>query len=212
MYSIVLLAAMTTATESPDCWFHGHSSCCGGCCGTYGGCCGTCYGGCCGSCYGSSCWGSSCYGSYSSCYGCYGGYGYSYSCHGCYGCGGCYGSCVGSYYMVAPPTMPVAPPKEGVKDPKDKESMVPAKAKLTVQLPADAKLYIDDQPIQMSSTVRQFNTPELQPGQTYYYMVRVEVVSDKTPQTVTRRVLIRPGEDVTADFSDMKAPVATVNK
>jgi uncharacterized protein (TIGR03000 family) len=208
MYSVVLLAAMTTATESPDCWFHSHASCSGSCYGTCcGGCCGT-YSGCCGSCYGSSCWGSSCYGSYSSCCG----YGYNYSCHGCYGCGGCYGSCVGSYYMVAP-VVPMGSPKEPVDKPKDKEeSLVPAKAKLTVQLPADAKLYIDDQPIKMSSPVRQFNTPELQPGQTYYYMVRVEVVTDKSPQTVTRRVLIKPGEDVIADFTDMKAPVATVKK
>ena len=92
------------------------------------------------------------------------------------------------------------------------ESLVPAKAKLIVELPADAKLYIDDQLMKTPSAVRQFNTPELQPGQTYYYMVRVEMPSEGTPQTVTRRVLVRAGEEVTADFKDMKAPLATVKK
>ena len=47
---------------------------------------------------------------------------------------------------------------------------------------------------------------------TRYYMVRVELPSEATPQTVTRRVLIRAGEEVTADFKDMKAPLATVKK
>src|SRR5438132_9838457 len=93
MYSMVLLAAMTTTTETPDSWFrHGHchawSSCygCNGCYGCYGYGCNGCYGGysCCGcygSWYGSGCWGGcwgyhGCYGGYNCC-GCYGGYGYS---------------------------------------------------------------------------------------------------------------------------------------
>jgi uncharacterized protein (TIGR03000 family) len=116
--------------------------------------------------------------------------------------------------MVVPtvPMTPIKPDKD--KDGKDKEeSKVPAKAKLVVELPADAKLYIDDQQMKATSSVRQFNTPELQPGQTYYYMVRVEVARDGAPpQTITRRVLIRAGNEVTADFKDMNAPVATVKR
>jgi uncharacterized protein (TIGR03000 family) len=98
--------------------------------------------------------------------------------------------------------------------PKDKDTTALAKAKLTVELPADAKLYIDDQPMKATSNVRQFNTPELQPGRTYYYMVRVEAAKDGAPpQTVTRRVLVRAGEEVKADFKDMATPViATVKK
>jgi uncharacterized protein (TIGR03000 family) len=116
--------------------------------------------------------------------------------------------------MVVPPVVPMGPGKEPIEKPKpDKpESLAPAKAKLIVELPADAKLYIDDQLMKSTTAVRQFNTPELQPGQTYYYMVRVEVPGDGTPQSVTRRVLVRAGEEVTADFKDVKAPVATVKK
>jgi uncharacterized protein (TIGR03000 family) len=219
MYSVVLLAAMATATETPDCHGHGGS---GGCVGTcYGGCYG--YGGGSGGCYGSygcwgasygggygSCWGASCYGSY----GCWGGWGHSYGCHGCYGCYGCFGSCYGQMTVVPPG----GKPPEGIDKPKDgkekpPEALLPAKAKLTVELPADAKLYIDDQLMKPASGARQFSTPELQPGQTYYYMVRVEVPKDGGPtQTVSRRVLIRAGEEVTADFKDVSAPITTVKK
>src|SRR5262249_9321194 len=141
-------------------------------------------------------------------------FGYSYACHGCYGCYGCHG-CFGgaeSYQMVGPPTAPMTPPKEGVAPPKGDETFAPAKARLIVELPADAKLFIDDQPMKTPSAVRQFSTPELQPGQTYYYMVRVEVMKDGTPQTVERRVLVRAGQEVKADFKDLAAPVATVKK
>ncbi len=92
MYSIVLLAAMSTSADLPA---FGHHRChgCYGCysCGCYSyGCYGGCYGGC--GCYGgySGCCG--CYGGYSGCYGCYGGY--SGCCGGYSGCwGGCYGCC-----------------------------------------------------------------------------------------------------------------------
>ena len=150
----------------------------------------------------------------------WGGWGYSYGCHGCYGCYGCYGGCYGSGYysmpMVVPPVMPMMPgkPPEGVeKARRDAESMVPARASKLHRRAAGAmpKLYIDDQPIKMETTSRQFNTPELQPGQTFYYMVRVEVMKDNVPQTVSRRVLVRAGEEVTADFKDMAAPTAAVS-
>jgi uncharacterized protein (TIGR03000 family) len=202
MYSVVLLAAMTTATETPDCHFGCRSTCYGGC-----------YGSCSGSCYGS------CYGS---CSGCYGG-GFSSSCgccgggYGCYGggYGGCYGGCGYSSYPVVSPPVGGGVKPEGIEKPKDdkKESLLPGKAKLIVEVPADAKLYIDDQLMKSTTSVRKFSTPELQSGQTYYYMVRVEMPSEGTPQSVTRRILIRAGEEVTADFKDMNAPaVATARK
>lgn len=108
MYSIVMMAALTTAPEAPDFHgffkkiFHHHSchGCWGGCTGCYGGC-GGCYGGCyggCGGCYG-GCTGvyySSCSGCYGGCSGCYGGCtGVYYS--SCSGCTGCYGGCTGYY-------------------------------------------------------------------------------------------------------------------
>lgn len=121
MYSLVLMAALTSGANAPDTWWLNRRSCYGGCYGSScaGSCYGSCYGGSCygsschgyvysgchGSCYGSSsCYGSACYGSscYGSCYGssCSGSaYYYSGSCfgsHSCYGCSGCTGSA--NYY------------------------------------------------------------------------------------------------------------------
>lgn len=126
MYSMVLVAAMSTAPMTPD--FGGRSR--GGCSGCYG--CSGCggggggflglglfssssrYGSCSGSCYGS------CYGSCRGCSGCYGS-SVSMSCYGggvsCYG--GCFGSSYLSMYAAVPyaaPMMPFAPPlaSEGI--------------------------------------------------------------------------------------------------
>src|ERR1700682_4433287 len=89
MYSMVLMAALTTGSNAPDCGLlrgcgHANYSCagCTGCSGCWGG--ANYYNG-------SGCWGA-CYGG-----GYYGGAYYnSMSCHGCYGCGG-YGGAGSDY-------------------------------------------------------------------------------------------------------------------
>src|SRR6516162_6446763 len=127
MYSMVLMAALTTGSNAPDCgWLrscgHASYSCagCNGCAGCYGctGCWGACYGG----------------GYYGGYYG--GAYYNGMSCHGCYGCGG-YG-CAGSDY--APRVMPPADGKDKKDEKKDKETAQPDKARLIVEVPASAKL------------------------------------------------------------------------
>jgi uncharacterized protein (TIGR03000 family) len=79
------------------------------------------------------------------------------------------------------------------------------RAKLIVEVPVDAKLYIDDQPMKTTSTRRVFSTPALEPGQAYYYVVRVEVMRDGKPQSDTRRVIVRAGEVAQADFNNRGA-------
>lgn len=181
MYSVVLMAALATSADVPNC--HGHS------CGCYGG---GYYGGCYGGCYG--CWGG-CYGCYGGCYGCYGG------CYGCYGgCYGCYG-CYGGGIIVAP-AAPAAP-VEKIPAPKPKEEAAAARtAKLVVSLPADANLYIDDTLMKTPSGKRTFNTPAIDRGQAYYYMVRAEVVRDGKTYSETRRVIIRAGDTSDATFTE----------
>jgi uncharacterized protein (TIGR03000 family) len=209
MYSMVLMAALTTGSATPD--WHCHR---GGCCGCYGGCYG-CWGGCYGGCYGcfggcyGGCWGG-CYGGWGGCYGCWGGY----SSWGCCGCMGTYygaptypGSIVPSGGMMAPGgAMPGAPAGEQLGEPKKngKSTMAPSKAKLIVELPADAQLYIDDLPMKNASGTRAFSTPTLDPGQAYYYMVRAEVMRDGKPVSETRRVIVRAGQTVRADFRDLE--------
>jgi uncharacterized protein (TIGR03000 family) len=201
MYSLVVMAALTTGVQTPDCWFHGGCSGyygCGGCYGCWG--CGGCYGGY-GSCWG--CWGG--YSYYSGCYGCSGYYGCGGGCYGCWGCSGCYGYS-GYAPMYGPgPVMPSAPSGDlgtPQKEKKNGTSLNPNRARLLVEVPADAKLFIDDQPIKMTATSKTFNTPALERGQSYYYMVKVEVARDGVTHTETRKVVIRAGDEVSARFTE----------
>jgi uncharacterized protein (TIGR03000 family) len=75
-------------------------------------------------------------------------------------------------------------------------------AQLLVELPADAKLYIDDQLMKTPSGKRTFNTPTLDLGQAYYYMVRAEVVRDGKTYSETKRVIIRIGATAQALFPE----------
>jgi uncharacterized protein (TIGR03000 family) len=223
MYSVVLMAALTAGTSTPS-WGWG----CHGCHGGFGGCHG-CHGflsswhGCHGGCHGGyGCSGSSCHGCYGSSYGCYGG-----GCHGSYGYG-CYGSaysgcsgsgCTGCHgmatYAPAHVSPPAAPPggqmPEPVPAPKKEEKKTSSldQARLIVELPADAKLYVDDRLMQTTSERRVFNSPRLEQGQTYYYVLRAEVVRDGNTQSETKRVLVHAGEVVQASFLDLGG-VATV--
>jgi uncharacterized protein (TIGR03000 family) len=91
-----------------------------------------------------------------------------------------------------------------------KESSVPtSRAKLVVEVPTDAKLYIDDQLMKTTAARRVFNTPNLEPGQAYYYEVRAEVVRDGKTHSVTKRVIVRSGEEIRAQFPDLES-VTTV--
>jgi uncharacterized protein (TIGR03000 family) len=97
---------------------------------------------------------------------------------------------------------PAKPSKNGDKD---KDARVsPTRAKLVVELPEDAKLFIDDMPMKTKSGVRAFNTPALEPGQAYYYIVRIEYVLDGKPMSETRRVIVRAGLTARADFKDVE--------
>jgi uncharacterized protein (TIGR03000 family) len=65
-------------------------------------------------------------------------------------------------------------------------------------------LYIDDLPMKNASGTRTFSTPTLEPGQAYYYMVRAEVMREGKPVSETRRVIVRAGQTIRADFKDME--------
>jgi uncharacterized protein (TIGR03000 family) len=215
MYSLVLMTALTSGGETPAWLFHHNNT-------GYGTCTGACYGlgynSCWGGCYGVpfNCFGgtggyTSCYGCMGSCYGGFASLGYSlYGCHGCYGCYGCFG-CSGyapGYVPGFGTGGPLMPPARGDTLPpprKDGDGAVaPTRGRVIVELPADATLFIDDQPMKTTSGTRTFNTPELEKGQTYYYMVRAEIIRDGKPISETRRLIIRPGEEARASFKDLE--------
>jgi uncharacterized protein (TIGR03000 family) len=119
----------------------------------------------------------------------------------------CWGGCSGFYANVgflsyrAVPT----PPEERKDGAEKKEGRAPAaaRARVVVELPADASLYINDQPTRQTDTVRVFRTPELEAGETYFYVLRAEVMRDGQKIIQEKRVLVRPGEETRASFGEM---------
>jgi uncharacterized protein (TIGR03000 family) len=207
MYSVVLLTALTAGgATAPDCHFnrggHGcHGGCYGGCYGCYGGCHGGCYGGGHGGCYG-GCYGYSghWHGGYS-CHGCYGG-GYN-----CYGCSGCWGGYSYSPYHVTPvvpgtPATPQPPPEVNPPVPNPGAGVNQVRSTLVVELPEDATLFVDGMRMKSVSAKRVFSTPPLQQGQTYYYDLKAEFEREGQVVNVTGRVVIRPGQEVSASLSE----------
>lgn len=229
MYSIVLMAAVTSGTAAPDHWFrHGCHSChgCSGCHGSgywfHGNLCHGCFGGYgCSACYGCyGAFGAGCYGC--SCYGCYGGWGgytgYSYyapmGCYGCYGCYGgwsCYGTPLPGHGHLPEPGSGEG--KESSKEPdKREETPLPLekktsvendRARVIVELPEDAKLYIDGQLMKTPSARRVFRTPVLDASKTYFYELKAEVVRDGSTRQETQRIVLRPGQVVSAAFPNL---------
>jgi len=207
MYTAVLMMALTTGVDMPDgrrgggchgcrggcsggCYGGGcyGGGCCGCCGGGYGGCCG---GGCCGGggC-GGGCYGGGCYGG-----GCYGG-GISYG--GCAGGGIIYGGgCAGGVGGVIMPSTGVPAGGEKLqtkpKEKKEDETMAPAPATIVVELPADAKLLIDNEATTSIGSSRVFTSPTLNPGKEYHYTLTAEVVRDGKSVKAEKVVAVKAG-------------------
>jgi uncharacterized protein (TIGR03000 family) len=212
MYTVVLLAAMTAGPASTG---QGFTHACSGCRGCYG------------------CWG----GFSGSGYNYMVGHGYqsaftvyapvaganAFGCNGCYGCYGgwtCYGVPLpghGTWHEGAPaaavpdktkPQVEETPlPKEEKSKDKKKEEEV--RARLMIDVPADAKVFLDGQLLDSPVAQRVFTTPVLVPGHVYYYDLKVEVVRAGQPVAETQRIILQPGQLATARFPNLN-PDATI--
>jgi uncharacterized protein (TIGR03000 family) len=80
-----------------------------------------------------------------------------------------------------------------------------------VQLPEDGRLFVDGVAQAPARARRTFETPKLEPGKTYYYVFRADVVRDGKTESDNRRVIVQAGKDVTVDFRDM-ATVTTASR
>ena len=76
-------------------------------------------------------------------------------------------------------------------------------AQVTVRLPADAKLFIDDVACPLTSETRSFTTANLKQGEKYFYVVRAEVVRNGTPVSETQRVVFQAGQQVSVAFTNL---------
>ena len=65
----------------------------------------------------------------------------------------------------------------------------------------EASLWVERQPLTLTGTERIFESPDLEPGQTYRYEVIAKWQTGGREQAETRTVTARPGDLVTVDFS-----------
>lgn len=199
MYSLVLLTALAAGGDAPAFWH------CEGYYGSWG----------CEGCFG--CWGSH---TGPTCHGAFGGNG-GHGCQ-CYPSGGQAATANGAKTSTTPasstgtttdPSKPLKRMKpaddSGASEKDDATGRVgPARpARLIVELPENARLFVDDQPLANQSARRSFRTPNLQEGQIYYYSVRAEIVRDGTTYHQTKRVLLRAGEEIRTSFRDLEKTI-----
>ena len=100
---------------------------------------------------------------------------------------------------VPPPKPGTAPPKSGSGT---EEANLHAPATITVSLPADASLTVDEMPTASTSATRVFVSPELPRDKTFYYTLKGDIIRDGQKITASKRVLVKAGEDtqVLLDF------------
>ena len=181
MYSVVLMAALSTSGEVPTFGRHGCWGGCYGCCGCYGG-----WGGC----WGGG-WGGGCYG----CYGCWGG-----------GCWGGYGGWGRGYGYAYAPSVYSAPIVMTTSIPQSEGSTVqappPNSATLLVNLPADARLFVNDQSTKSTTARRILQSPSLEPGSAYSYLLRAEIQREGRKYQQVKKVGVRAGQEAAVTFSE----------
>jgi uncharacterized protein (TIGR03000 family) len=85
-------------------------------------------------------------------------------------------------------------------------------AQLIVELPEDARLYVDDHAMRSTSARRTFRTPALTSGQSYYYILKAEVARNGQTYAQSQRIVLRAGDRVTARFPDLGKDVLTTAK
>jgi uncharacterized protein (TIGR03000 family) len=78
-------------------------------------------------------------------------------------------------------------------------------ATVIVKLPADAKLYVDGQEANLTSSTRSFTTPELLANQDYYYTIKTVAGRDGTAVMQSQRVKVRAGKVATVNFEASSA-------
>jgi uncharacterized protein (TIGR03000 family) len=76
-----------------------------------------------------------------------------------------------------------------------------APATITVSVPADAKLFVDDAATTSVSETRTFTSPTLNTGKDYHYTLKAEIVRQGQKLTASERVTVRAGEETKVSFT-----------
>jgi len=107
---------------------------------------------------------------------------------------------MGPESVPPPSTAPAKPERKGTET----NGVTSTQAKLVVDMPADAKLFVDDQLMKSTAARREFKTPVLETGATYYYILRAEMVVDGQTRTQTKQVILRAGDVIQTSFPELQ--------
>ncbi|HMO36288.1 MAG TPA: TIGR03000 domain-containing protein, partial [Gemmatales bacterium] len=136
-------------------------------------------------------------------------YYYTGSCYGGHSCYGCTGtSCAGYHQTAYPPSyeQPVTPAEPTTGETKTSYRSTATPARVSISLPADAKLYVDGQLTRtMDKAVRTFLTPDLEEGQEYRYVMKAEVVRDGMLQSETKTIIVKAGAEISEAFDSLNS-------
>lgn len=101
---------------------------------------------------------------------------------------------------------PFAPPVPQLRE--QEIALNPQRARVTVKLPSDARLWVENVLCPLTSGERTFNTPTLQPGRQYFYTLKVEVNRNGRALSENRRVYLSGGQQITVDFTTVNTASA----
>src|SRR5579884_3923794 len=206
MYTMVLMAALTTGADMPDfgrrgchgCWggcWGGCYGCWGGCYGGWGGCWGGCYGG-----WGGGCWGG-CYGGWAGGWGGWGGWGYAYA-----PVATTYAAPLALAYNPIPAASPVVTTRSMYPN-----SSADNRATIIVHVPENAQLIVDGKPTSSTSATRRFYSPPLEPGKSYHYTFEARMERDGKTVKAQRTVDVTANDrrEITITMPDLNSPPDT---
>jgi uncharacterized protein (TIGR03000 family) len=74
-------------------------------------------------------------------------------------------------------------------------------AHVTVRVPADAQIWVENQATMQTGAVRNFVSPELVPGRDYLYDIRAVWQQDGHTVQQDRQLTVRAGSNITLDFN-----------
>lgn len=85
-------------------------------------------------------------------------------------------------------------------------------AHLTIRVPADAQVWIDNTPTTSTGPVRKFDSPPLTPGTRYNYEIRAQWTENGRAVTQTQQVPVHAGSHAEVDFLAAKNPTTPVTQ
>jgi len=93
-----------------------------------------------------------------------------------------------------------------------KTSSLGNSATVVVNVPADATFAVDGKEVKINGTSHTFATPELTPGQSYYYTMTVKAERDGKTVTESQKVVVRAGETSNVEFKNLATEAAVSAK